>query len=298
MTSELRSATSRANGAKSKGPKTAEGREKSSRNSFKHGFTSKKTIVLKCEKESEFQEMLGFYAETYQPGSPVERDLVHEMVACRWRMERLRLMETALLDSEMDRELPEGEPPADPGYQLAFAFRRLVDESRAVSLASRYESRLHRIHERSHRTLRELQQTRREKTSDPIPPTPVQPEPVPDPVVQIPKNDETNPAQLATTEPRLSASGFVPQAFLPVFRGQSCIAGKKNAGADASTTATAKPAGSTFSASGPMRNRHSRRCAAVRGFIAYRRRANRHRPSIRLSYNENLPQATSANDTL
>src|ERR1700730_5652014 len=40
---------------------------------------------------------------------------------------------------------------------MSFAFRRLVDGSRAISLASRYESRLHRIHERSHRILGELQ---------------------------------------------------------------------------------------------------------------------------------------------
>src|SRR6266700_6396619 len=167
MTSDLKSAASRANGAKSHGPKTAEGREKSSRNSLTHGFTSKKTIVLKCENEGEFQTMLGYYADTYRPGSPVEEDLVHEMVACRWRMERLRLIETALIDSEMDRELPDVETPEDPGYQLAFAFRRLVDESRAISLASRYESRLHRIHERTYRTLRELQQSRKEQVADP-----------------------------------------------------------------------------------------------------------------------------------
>jgi len=144
----------------SHGPKTPEGKEISSRNSLTHGFTSKKTVVLAVENEDDFQEMLGHYAETYQPRSPVEKDLVHEMVACRWRMQRLRMIETALMDSEMERVLPGGEVPADPGYQIAFAFRRLVDESRAISLASRYESRLHRIHERSHRTLRELQQSR------------------------------------------------------------------------------------------------------------------------------------------
>src|SRR5260370_2856162 len=153
MTSDLKSATSRANGAKSHGPITPEGKEKSSRNSLVHGFTSKNTMILECENQDEFQEMLGHYAATYKPGCPVEKDLVHEMVACRWRMQRLRMIETALMDSEMERELPEGEVPADPGYQIAFAFRRLVDESRAISLASRYESRLHRIHERSHRTL-------------------------------------------------------------------------------------------------------------------------------------------------
>ena len=72
MTSELKSATSRANGAKSHGPKTAEGREKSSQNSLNHGFTAKKTVLLACENPAQFQEMLGDYAATYQPGSPVE----------------------------------------------------------------------------------------------------------------------------------------------------------------------------------------------------------------------------------
>jgi hypothetical protein len=108
------------------------------------------------------------------------------MVACRWRMERLRLIETALMDSEMNRDLPEAETSEDPAYQMAFAFRRLVDESRSISLASRYESRLHRIHEHSHRTLRELQQTRtsaeapdpEKSPNEPTPPTAIDPQPI------------------------------------------------------------------------------------------------------------------------
>ncbi len=179
MTSDLKSATSRANGAKSHGPKTAEGREKSSQNSLNHGFTAKKTVLLACENPAQFQEMLGDYAATYHPGSPVEEGLVNEMVACRWRMQRLRMIETALMDSEMQRELPEAENPEDPGYRMAFAFRRLVDGSRAISLASRYESRLHRIHEHSHRTLRELQNNPSVSagTPEPVSPAPVEPEP-------------------------------------------------------------------------------------------------------------------------
>src|SRR5215469_7431008 len=142
MTSELKSATARANGAKSRGPKSPETREISSRNSLTHGFTARKTIVLECESDDAFQEMLAYYAAAYQPGSPVEQDLMNEMVACRWRMQRLRMIEAALLDSEMNREDPENEPaPNDPGYQLAFAFRRIADDSRAIALASRYESR-------------------------------------------------------------------------------------------------------------------------------------------------------------
>ena len=73
----------------------------------------------------------------------------------------------------------EAENPEDPGYRMAFAFRRLVDGSRAISLASRYESRLHRIHEHSHRTLRELQNNPSVSagTPEPVSPAPVEPEP-------------------------------------------------------------------------------------------------------------------------
>src|SRR5579862_6539760 len=177
MTSELKAAASRANGSKSSGPKSQETRDKSSQNSLKHGFTSKKTVVIAVESQDRFQEMLDNYAATYRPGSPVEEDLVAEMVAANWRWQRLRMIETALMDKEMQRQLSAGEAPDDPGYRIADAFQGLVDASRAISLASRYESRLHRIHEHSHRTLRELQQTRMRQTAQPAAPAPVQPEP-------------------------------------------------------------------------------------------------------------------------
>jgi len=83
MTSELKSATSRVNGAKSHGPRTAEGKERSSQNSFKHGFTAKKTILLQYENQQQLQKMQANYTVTYQPGSPVHEYLVSEMVACR-----------------------------------------------------------------------------------------------------------------------------------------------------------------------------------------------------------------------
>jgi hypothetical protein len=225
--SELKSETSRANGAKSHGPKTAEGREKSSHNSFKHGFTAKKTIVLECENKEQFQEVLGYYTVTYQPGSAVEEDLVSEMVACRWRMQRLRLIETALIDSEMDRELPDVETPADPGYQLAFAFRRLVDESRAISLASRYESRLHRIHERTHRTLRELQQSRQQQAAQPpVQPEPpaAGPEPVPTPAAGADKKSRNEPTAPAPPAPRKDSQpfSFVGHSSFRPWGGRSC----------------------------------------------------------------------------
>src|SRR5438128_9637966 len=49
MPSKLKSETARINGAKSRGPKSPETRQKSSRNALDHGLTAASTIVLACE---------------------------------------------------------------------------------------------------------------------------------------------------------------------------------------------------------------------------------------------------------
>src|SRR5438045_2635312 len=101
MPSQLKSDTARANGAKSKGPKTAETREISSRNSLKHGCTARHTMLLACEDPAEFQRVADEYMTTYQPANPMERNLVEEMIGAKWRIQRLKTIEIALMDYEM-----------------------------------------------------------------------------------------------------------------------------------------------------------------------------------------------------
>src|SRR5437867_13235056 len=131
MPSERKSAASRSNGAKSKGPKSAETRAKSSRNSLKHGLTSTNTILLACENPDEFQEMLDEYMAAHQPASAAETDFVHEMVAARWRIQRYWTIETVLLNSEMENRgkcRPEDEsdhPAVQLGGRLPRASRRV-----------------------------------------------------------------------------------------------------------------------------------------------------------------------------
>ena len=55
MPTQLRSDTARANGVKSHGPTTAEGREKSSRNAVKHGLFSRNPLVL--ENDDDFEAL-------------------------------------------------------------------------------------------------------------------------------------------------------------------------------------------------------------------------------------------------
>ena len=166
MSSIRKSEAARTNGAKSRGPKTAAGLAKSSRNSLGHGFTSRSTIVLECENPAEFQQMLADYRSTYNPETAAEQDMVDQMVSARWRIRRLWTIETALLDAEIARRQARVKTEfthIDGGVELALAFQSLADDSRALSLISRYEFRLSRMHDRAYAALRELQLARENK---------------------------------------------------------------------------------------------------------------------------------------
>jgi hypothetical protein len=102
--------------------------------------------------------MLAVHIAIHQPITPPELELVDQMSIARWRIRRFVAAETDLIDSEMvrNREKVNKEfAPTDSGVHLAMAIRSLADESRALSLMSRYESRLQRVHDKAYATLRE-----------------------------------------------------------------------------------------------------------------------------------------------
>src|SRR6202521_1669 len=102
MVSNLKSETARANGAKSRGPTTAEGKEKSSRNSLKHGLTAGTgNILLDSEDPGELEATLTKLVGIHEPATPAETDIVEEMVAARWRIRRMWTIETNLFNVEI-----------------------------------------------------------------------------------------------------------------------------------------------------------------------------------------------------
>jgi hypothetical protein len=141
MSSELQQIASRANGAKSHGPITEEGKQASSQNSLAHGFNSKR-IVLPGESQEEFDELLASYLDEHQPETPTERTLIENMAIARWRQQRAWTLETAGLGNEIRRpRYHEGE---DHDTQAFVAFRALTDDSHAIDLLNRYEARFER----------------------------------------------------------------------------------------------------------------------------------------------------------
>ena len=147
MSSQRRIAASRANGAKSHGPVTPEGRARSDMAAVTHGLTARR-VLLDSESGDNLQALRDLYLAHFQPRNPFEADLVEQLVAARWRLDRVWSMETALLEVEIGRREPEIEKEfrtCGDEIRTALAYRALYDESRAFSGLSRYESRFRRI---------------------------------------------------------------------------------------------------------------------------------------------------------
>ena len=146
MSSQARIDASRANGAKSRGPVTPEGRARSHMAAVTHGLTSRR-VLLGNESEEEFAALRNLLVDHFEPGNPYEADLVEQLVAARWRMDRVSCLETALLEVEIGRREPQIQKEfqgCGPDIRNALAFRALFDESRVLAGLSRYESRFRR----------------------------------------------------------------------------------------------------------------------------------------------------------
>ena len=152
----------RANGAKSRGPATPEGRAKSSRNSLRHGLSAK-TVVLPAESREQFQLLLDAHIQQFHPANPVETDLVEAMAVARWRLRRIWAVETSLLAHELERsaeDMDEEFTDMSAEDRLAWVFQRVADNNQSLSLLARYEGNLNRAFDRAFKQLNLLKSQR------------------------------------------------------------------------------------------------------------------------------------------
>src|ERR1035441_9082785 len=121
MSSSLRRIlASRANGTRSQGPSTPEGKRRSSQNAVRHGLLAR-WIVMERESLQSFDALLTQHLDSLQPADGVEFGMVEEMVASYWRMRRAWAIETGMLE---DAANAQGE--SDPVGAIAAAFSSLA----------------------------------------------------------------------------------------------------------------------------------------------------------------------------
>ena len=88
------------NAQSSTGPRTEEGKARSSQNAIKHGLTSNKALLLPDEDEEEFRQFEANLKYTYAPANHIEVDLVDDIISIQWRRKRAAALEARILSAE------------------------------------------------------------------------------------------------------------------------------------------------------------------------------------------------------
>jgi len=148
MRSEAQNEASRANGAKSHGPITEEGKQRSSQNAVKHGLTAR-SVVLCHEDRELFNQLEQDYIDSLRPCTVFELHLVQRIAVCEWRMRRAYSVATAITDqSLMDHKAQdEAENPGlDDDLRTALAFMRV---DKYLAAVDRSEARFERTQARA-----------------------------------------------------------------------------------------------------------------------------------------------------
>ena len=92
------------------GPKTLEGKKRSSMNALKHGLTARSAIAQKAIEEKcgpDFQELFEQIRAQYQPKDILEEMLTRRIALCLWRFTQTEVIERRIFKNDEElRYLP------------------------------------------------------------------------------------------------------------------------------------------------------------------------------------------------
>jgi hypothetical protein len=96
--SNARAVASRKNGAKSRGPRTAEGKARAAQNAVKHGMRAQKYVVLPDEDAVEFAALQTALFEELAPEGALQLVLARRVAIAAWRLARADRLEIEVFE--------------------------------------------------------------------------------------------------------------------------------------------------------------------------------------------------------
>jgi hypothetical protein len=178
MATQKQLLANRLNAKKSTGPRSVEGKARSSMNALKTGIDAR-SQTIPGEPISQLEDLTDEYYQRFCPTTPEQRMLVDTLIDCEWLLRRFRRVE--------------GQMWENPIFEITFA-KAFRDDSDHFA---RLQRRIDATHRNYRNALHELQRLQAEEAVEPAP-APV-----------------TEPASLAlaTSQDQTPnpANGFVPQ---------------------------------------------------------------------------------------
>jgi len=156
--SRSRLTTNRANEQLSTGPRTEEGKKRSSLNAFRHGLTGQ--IVIHTPDQQAFQKHCDAIRESLAAVGALETTLAQSIAEDYWRLNRARALENSIFTLGLQDH---SDPAAgNPEVDAAFAQGRTwIEQARNLQLLTTSEQRIRRSIEKNTAELRTLQTARK-----------------------------------------------------------------------------------------------------------------------------------------
>jgi hypothetical protein len=142
------------------GPKTPEGKARSSSNATKHGLAGR-TVLLPSDDLNEFNTFTEEFIQSLDPRTPMERELARTISDGYWRLRRVRTTEDSLYAIGHDEPSGDFDAENETIHAACTQGRTFRDNDRAFVNLSIYESRIHRGVEKATKQLKELQTERK-----------------------------------------------------------------------------------------------------------------------------------------
>jgi hypothetical protein len=120
----------------STGPRTEEGKQRSSLNALKSGLTGR-TVLLPTEDTAAYERHLRHFFNHYEPIGEEETAIVQRMADTRWRLDRCANLENnlyALGRVEFKELFPEEADETRPALIQAHSFRAYQKEFRNLNI--------------------------------------------------------------------------------------------------------------------------------------------------------------------
>lgn len=139
MSSPARQIANTANAKRSTGPRTEQGKARSSQNARTHGLAAQELVISAGDRQ-EFEELRTKLQAEIKPHGPLQDAIFDELVASAWNLRRIRRMENELTASRSITAMLED-----------------ADLTAKLDRIARYHTRIERTFYRSLRELKALQ---------------------------------------------------------------------------------------------------------------------------------------------
>ena len=165
MITALQLAANRENARHSTGPRTPEGKKRSSLNALRHGLTGQ-LVVMPHEDLQAYNSFVDLYVKDLTPQNEPEKQLAFDMANTVWKLNRSSTIENGIYAMGHNDFADRNKVDHPEVHTALTAATTYLEKSRQLENLSRQENRLRRALQQSTKLYQDMQDRRRKQEAE------------------------------------------------------------------------------------------------------------------------------------